>query len=241
MTGSSAASSSGHIRTGRPDLNSNCSTIFSDWPSCELTGTSDRSFSRAYSAKFDAISAVGHRISFRSLRRPNRTAARSNAFNKPCASVTLRTASVAALLSRSDEITFGRTGISSSIASALILAPKSPDTATHFSIAAIAAALGSPTSGRKTSLIGIALSCGVNVRAFPVTGLDLRQATESAGNRFKRHQRAGGADRKPITALGIDVEGGQNCRARPPYGPTGGHFLGPSIWRCYGCDVAGGS
>src|SRR5258708_6729933 len=222
MTGSSAASSSGHIRTGRAALNRHCSTIFSDWPSCELTGTSDRSFSRANSAKFDAISAVGHRISFCSLRRPNRTAARSNAFNRPCASVTLRIASVAALLSRSDEITFGRTGISSSIATALILAPKSPDTTTHFSIAAIAAALGSPTSGRKTSLIGIALSCGVNVRAFPVTCLDLRQATESAGNPFKLHQRAGGADSKPLTPLALYVAGSQYYRARPPYDPEAG-------------------
>ena len=66
------------------------------------------------------------------------------------------TASTAAVLSRSFEtVTIGRIGISSSTASALTRAPRPPATATHLSIAAIAAASGSPTSGKKISLIAM--------------------------------------------------------------------------------------
>jgi hypothetical protein len=49
--------------------------------------------------------------------------------------------------------TFGRTEISCSTTIAVTRAPISPAIAVHFSIAAIAAALGSPTSGKKISLI----------------------------------------------------------------------------------------
>jgi len=130
MTGSSAGqflrATSG---PAGPDLNSNwLRRSFSDWPSCELTGTSDRSFSRANSAKIRRD---------KSRRRPShqllaRCAGRTGPQQDRTPSTGhARSVNASDCLRRrrccpdSDEITFGRTGISSSIAPPrLILAPK---------------------------------------------------------------------------------------------------------------------
>src|SRR5260370_35709718 len=176
-TGSSVANSSGHSRIGRPDSKIKASTIFSERLSCALTGTSERSFSRAAWAKYTGIFVVATRPSFCSLRTPKRFAAASNACNRRCALDTLRTASAAALFSRSDEIgTFGRTITSVSTAIAVTRDPISPATAAHLSIAATAAASGSPTSGSRISLIGIAtLQSWHHDRYRYGAGVDLHQ------------------------------------------------------------------
>src|SRR5215472_11128230 len=56
LTGSPAASSSEHSRIGRPDRKIRSSMIFSDRLSCGLTGTIDRSFGRAHSARWPGAS-----------------------------------------------------------------------------------------------------------------------------------------------------------------------------------------
>src|SRR3954464_8821365 len=109
---------------------------------------------------------------------PVREVARVNAPRRSCVSPAPSGPFASAASESSGSITFGRTKTSSSRASAVILAPRSAATATHFSIAARAGPRGWPTSGRKTSLIGIGILLRRQNRLALVGTLDPRQARE---------------------------------------------------------------
>src|SRR3954462_2857270 len=109
---------------------------------------------------------------------PVREVARVNAPRRSCVSPAPSGPFASAASESSGSITFGRTKTSSSSASAVILAPRSAATATHFSIAARAGPRGWPTSGRKTSLIGIGILLRRQNRLALVGTLDPRQARE---------------------------------------------------------------
>src|SRR3954451_11842620 len=109
---------------------------------------------------------------------PVREVARVNAPRRSCVSPAPSGPFASAASESSGSITFGRTKTSSSRASAVILAPRSAATATHFSIAARAGPRGWPTSGRKTSLIGIGILLRHQNRPALVGTLDPRQARE---------------------------------------------------------------
>src|SRR3954468_16488484 len=109
---------------------------------------------------------------------PVREVARVNAPRRSCVSPAPSEPFASAASESSGSITFGRTKTSSSSASAVILAPRSAATATHFSIAARAGPRGWPTSGRKTSLMGIGILLRRQNRPALVETLDPRQARE---------------------------------------------------------------
>src|SRR3954464_10601520 len=146
---------------------------------------------------------------------PVREVARVNATRRSCVSPAPSGPFASAASESSGSITFGRTKTSSSSASAVILAPRSAATATHFSIAARAGPRGWPTSGRKTSLMGIGILLRRQNRSALVGTLDPRQARE-----LRPVSRETGVDRSQGLAA-ICFYGLPCSRSEPPSDASG--------------------